>query len=506
MAGKTKELFLFNTLTGRKELFKPLFPPRVRIYSCGPTVYSHTHLGHMRTYTNTDILLRTLKYSGFEPFQVMNITDVGHLTGDRDSGEDKLEKAAKKEKQNAWQLSRKYTQEFFEVLGKLNITLPNVSPRATENIAEMILLIKELEKKGFTYQIKDGVYFDTSKFPGYGQLANISLVGLEEGARVEKNPEKKHPTDFALWKFSTEEDKRQMEWPSPWSKRGFPGWHIECSTMAMKYLSNCFKDGKFYPNLFETIDIHTGGIEHINVHHTNEIAQSEAATGKKFVNYWLHNNWLQVEGRKMSKSLGNFYTREDLFKRGYQNFMPLRYLFLKTHYRKRLNFTWLALFQAAEAYEELIREAERAFASNEARKGGLDELGARREKSLSLDEKKKINDLLDKFDRAILNDLNTPQALAVLHEVFKREYDGVDRWELIKRFDQVLGLAIESGVRELRQKRKGVPREIKRLVEERETARQKKDWQRADQIRVEIGEKGYLVEDTPEGPKLTPKK
>jgi len=504
MKGETKRLFLFNTLTRKKEPFLPLFPPRVRIYSCGPTVYSHTHLGHMRTYTNTDILLRTLKYFGFKPFQVMNITDVGHLTGDRDIGEDKLEKAARSEGKDAWQLAKQYTQEFFEVLKKLNITLPDVSPRATENITEMILLVSRLEQKGFAYRINDGIYFDTSKFVSYGQLANVSLVELEEGARVEKNPQKRNSTDFALWKFSTKEDKRQMEWSSPWSKRGFPGWHIECSTMAMKYLSGCFKEGEFYPDLFKTIDIHTGGIEHINVHHTNEIAQSEAATGKKFVNYWLHSNWLQVEGRKMSKSLGNFYTREDLKNWGYKDFMPLRYLFLNTHYRKRLNFTWLALFQAAEAYGEVIRESETAFAFDEAAKRVSKRLGAKRERSF--DDKKKINYLLDKFDRAILNDLNTPQALAVMHEIFKSRYNNINRWELIQKFDQIFGLAIEDKVRELRQKREKAPQEVKRLVEDRELARQNKDWQRADKIRVEIGEKGYLLEDTPGGPKLVPKK
>lgn len=496
MKGNTKKLILFNTLSKKKEQLLPLSPPKVKIYSCGPTVYSHTHLGHMRTYTNTDILLRTLKYSGFEPFQVMNITDVGHLTSDRDSGEDKLEKAAKKEKQNAWQLSRKYTQEFFEVLEKLNITLSNVFPRATENIAEMILLIKELEKKGFTYQIGDGVYFDTSKLADYGRLANVSLADLEEGARVEKNPEKKHPTDFALWKFSRPEEKRQMEWPSPWSKRGFPGWHIECSVMAMKYLSDCFKEGDFYPDLFETIDIHTGGIEHINIHHTNEIAQSEAATGKKFVNYWVHNNWLQVEGKKMSKSLGNFYTRKDLLDRGYEDFMPLRYLFLNTHYRKRLNFTWLALSQATKSYGELVREAEIILFS------------AKTEKSTpeSFDDKKKISYFLAKFDQAILNDLNTPQALAILHQVLKdRDLSTLAREELIKKIDQVLGLNIEDRAKKLKKKRKEIPQEVTSLVQDRETARQKGDWSRADQIRAEIKKRGYLIEDTSEGPKLTPK-
>ncbi|MDD3531911.1 MAG: cysteine--tRNA ligase [Candidatus Shapirobacteria bacterium] len=504
MRKPSKKFFLFNTLTKKKELFLSLSPPRVRIYSCGPTVYGHTHLGHMRTYTNTDILLRTLRYYGYQPYQVMNITDVGHLTGDQNVGEDKLEEAAKKEKLSAWQLAEKYTAEFFGVLEKLNIARANVTPKATENITEMIMLVGDLEKRGFAYQISDGIYFDTSKLGSYGQLANVSLTDLEEGARVEKNPEKKNPTDFALWKFSSPENKRQMEWPSPWSKRGFPGWHIECSTMAMKYLSDCFQKGKFYPDRFETIDIHSGGIEHINIHHTNEIAQTEAVTGKKLAAFWVHHNWLQVEGRKMSKSLGNFYTQEDLVDRDYKDFMPLRYLFLNTHYRKVLNFTWPALFQAAQTYKELIREAETVLSFSGAEKATSDR--AKIEWKKSSDEKKKISYFLNKFDQAILNDLNTPQALAVMHEVLKgRNLSSRIRWEIINKFDQVLGLNIEEQVKKLRQKGKKIPQEIIFLVDEREEIRQKKDWQKADQIRAQIEEKGYLIEDTPKGPKLTPK-
>jgi cysteinyl-tRNA synthetase len=501
MKKKAERLFLFNTLTRKKEPFLPLFPPEVRIYSCGPTVYGHTHLGHMRTYTNTDILLRSLKYFGFKPFQVMNITDVGHLTGDRDTGEDKLEKAARSKGKDAWQLAKQYTQEFFEVLGKLNITLPDISPRATENITEMVLLVGRLEQEGFAYRTSDGIYFDTSKFASYGQLANVSLAKLEEGARVEKNPEKKNPTDFALWKFSVKKDKRQMEWPSPWSKRGFPGWHIECSTMAMKYLSDCFKGGKFYPNRFKTIDIHTGGIDHINVHHTNEIAQSEAATGKKFVNYWLHSNYLQVEGRKMSKSLGNFYTREDLFRRSYQDFMPLRYLFLNTHYRKRLNFTWQALDNARSAYWEMVEILE------EIEKKLGDKLKDKTGKGNDKDNfAGKANQFLARFERAIGDDLNTPRGLAVAHQVLReKSLTDKDKWRLVLKFDQVLGLNIKEQGGKLRQKGRKIPQEIAILTNKREEARQKKDWKKADQIRVRIKEKGYLLEDTPEGPKLISK-
>jgi cysteinyl-tRNA synthetase len=505
MRKKPIRLFLFNTLTKKKELFLPLSPPRVKIYSCGPTVYGHTHLGHMRTYINTDILLRTLKYCGYQPYQIMNITDVGHLTSDRDTGEDKLEKAAQKEKLSAWQLAQKYTTEFFEVLDKLNITRANVTPRATENIAEMIALVASLEERGFAYQTSDGVYFNTSKLSDYGKLANVSLASLEEGARVQKNAEKKNPTDFALWKFSSKDEKRQMEWPSPWAKRGFPGWHIECSVMAMKYLSACFEGGKFYPDRFGTIDIHSGGIEHINIHHTNEIAQTESATGKKFAAFWIHYNWLQVEGKKMSKSLGNFYTQEDLIDRGYKDFMPLRYLFLNTHYRKKMNFTWLALFWAAEAYGGLIREAETVLAFSETGKAANKTIGA---KIVESEERKaKINYYQDQFEKAIANDLNMPQALAVMHEVLKdRDLSSKSEWELINKFDQVFGLQIEDQVKSLRQKREKIPQEVLSLVDDREAARQKEDWERADKLRAQIEARGYLVEDTPQGPKLTPQK
>ena len=502
MKRNVPKLFLFNTLTKKKELFSPLLPPRVKIYSCGPTVYGHTHLGHMRTYTNTDILLRTLKYCGYQPYQVMNITDVGHLTSDRDTGEDKLEKAAQKEKLSAWQLAQKYTAEFFEVLDKLNITRADVTPKATENIAEMIALVVFLEEKGFAYQTSDGVYFDTSKFVNYGRLANVSLADLEEGARIEKNPEKKNPTDFALWKFSDPKRNRQMEWSGPWVKKGFPGWHIECSVMAMKYLSACFEGERFYPDRFETIDIHSGGIEHINVHHTNEIAQTESATGKKMAAFWVHYNWLQVEGKKMSKSLGNFYTQEDLINRGYKDFMPLRYLFLNTHYRKVLNFTWPALFWAAEAYGGLIREAEEILAFSEAAKAATRKVKTKLIKSEK--GKKKINYYQEKFEKAITNDLNMPQALAVMHEVLKdQDLSSKSQWKLINKFDQVFGLRIEDQVKNLRQKRKKIPQEVLSLVDDREAARQKKDWERADKIRTQIEVRGYLVEDTPQGPKLT---
>jgi len=484
------DLRVFNTLKGEVEKFKPLSPPRVKIYSCGPTVYDHPHFGHMRTYVNTDILIRVLRYFGFKPFQVMNITDVGHLTGDRDLGEDKLEKKAREKKENAWEIARRYEKEFFQVLGKLNIIPPSVAPRATENIKEMILLIEELEKKGFTYQTPDGIYFNTGKMPSYGKLAHLSKEKLKEGARIEPNPYKKNPTDFALWKFSPEGVKRQMEWESPWGKKGFPGWHIECSTMAMKYLSPCFVNGHFSPEKFTTIDIHTGGVDHIPVHHTNEIAQTEAATGKKFVNYWIHYEFLEIEGKKMSKSIGNFYTLGDLEERGYENLMPLRYFFLTAHYQRKMNFTWEALAGAKSAYQQLIEKTADLL-----------------EKGEKLGQGGGVKEYQRNFRHILANDLNTPQALALLWQVFKdQKLKTGEKQFLIFDFDHIFGLKIKSEAKKLLKSRKKIYSKIKELAEKREKLREESRWEEADKIRQEIEKKGYLLEDTPEGPRIREKR
>lgn len=289
-----KALFLFNTLTRKKEKFVPLKDKLVTMYNCGPTVYERPHIGNLRAYIFADTLRRVLEFNGYKVKQIINITDVGHLTSDADTGEDKIEKSAQEKQKSAFEIARFYEDLFKQDLNKLNIKKPFKFPRATEHIKEMINLVQILEKKGYTYKTSDGIYFDTSKFKNYGKLAGLDKKNLKPGARVEVNPEKKNPYDFALWKFSPKDVKRQMEWKSPWGI-GFPGWHIECSAMAMKYLGT-------------TLDIHTGGIDHIDIHHTNEIAQSESATGKKFVRYWLHCNFLMVEGQKMSKSLGNIRT------------------------------------------------------------------------------------------------------------------------------------------------------------------------------------------------------
>jgi len=340
---------LYNTLTRKKEAFKPIKKDQVGIYTCGPTVYSYQHIGNLRSYIYPDILKRALLYNNYKVKHIINITDVGHLTSDSDTGEDKMEKAAKKEGKTAEQIAEFYFKAFESDLNKLNVLPPTKWTKATAHIKEQIALIKKLESKGYTYKTSDGVYFNSSKFKTYGELINTGLKkglvrglkkGLKAGFRVPMG-EKKNPTDFALWKFSPQNEKRQQEWESPWGI-GFPGWHIECSAMSMKYLGEHF-------------DIHTGGEDHVPIHHTNEIAQSEAATGKKFVNYWLHNAFIKSQGEKISKSTGGLYTLSELQDLGYSP-MHFRYLTLLTHYRKPLNFSLENLDSAKNAYERLKRK------------------------------------------------------------------------------------------------------------------------------------------------------
>ncbi|HKZ34226.1 MAG TPA: cysteine--tRNA ligase, partial [Candidatus Nanoarchaeia archaeon] len=314
---------LYNTLTRKKEVFKPLKKGQVGVYTCGPTVYWYQHIGNLRTYIFADILKRVFLYNNYKVKHIINVTDVGHLTSDADTGEDKIERAAKREGKTAREIADYYLRIFQEDFKKLNILEPNSWPKATEHIKEQIELIKKLEEKGFTYKTNDGIYFNTGKLKDYGKLARLKIRGLQAGKRISLG-EKKNKTDFALWKFSPLGEKRQQEWDSPWGI-GFPGWHIECSAMSMKYLG-------------ENFDIHTGGQDHIQIHHTNEIAQSEAATGKPFVRYWLHGAWLLFRGRKISKSLGGLYTISELEKLGFEP-IDFRYLCLGTHYRKPLSFT-----------------------------------------------------------------------------------------------------------------------------------------------------------------------
>jgi cysteinyl-tRNA synthetase len=458
------ELALFNTLTRRKERFAPIQPPQVGLYTCGPTVYNFAHIGNLRTYIFQDVLKRVLTLNGFEVKHVMNITDVGHLTGDRDMGEDKLEKGALREGKSAWEIAEYYTRAFRQDIQKLNIQDPDIWCKATDNIDEQIELIRTLESKGFTYRTSDGIYFDTSKFEGYAKLSHQNLDALVEGARVEKNPEKKNATDFALWKFSPRGVQRQMEWESPWGK-GFPGWHIECSAMSMKYLK-------------DQLDIHCGGTDHIDVHHTNEIAQSEAATGKPFFNYWMHGEFLNIAGgKKMAKSEGNFLTLEaSLVEQGID---PLAYRFatFQTHYRKPMEYSREAI-QAASNGLAHLRNQVRTLAD-----GG---------------EPTEIDKAFhDKFKETVNNDLNMPQALAVVQELLKSGLAAGVKLATVIACDQVLGLDLDkvgdSGA---------LPDEIQKLVDARKQARVDKNWAQSDELRDKIQAMGYVVQDSPNGMKV----
>ncbi len=469
-AKKAEKILLFNTLSKSKEEFKPLNAGHAKIYSCGPTVYNIPHIGNMRAFVFADILHRVLKYAGYNVKHVINITDVGHLTDDADGGEDKMEKRAQELKKSAQDIATEITNIFFDFLDELNVDRDEYKfPRATEYINEQVKIIKALEEKGYTYKTEDGVYFDTSLFPDYGKLGGIDKEGLKKGARV-KVGEKKNPTDFALWKFSPKNAKRQQEWDSPWGV-GFPGWHIECSAMI-------------YSLLGEQIDIHTGGIEHIPVHHNNEIAQSESFTGKKpFVKYWLHNQHLKINNEKMSKSLGNVLTVRDLKKQGISP-MALRYFYLTAHYRSELNFTDEAISSAQKAYDKILRAFEKlGSASGEP------------------DDK-----YLTKFKEAVFDDLNTPRGLAVLWDLIKDDsVQSTSKCATILEFDKVLGLNIEKNARKVADaylQIEDLPAEIKELVLKRQKARENKNWQEADKIRDELENLGYEVIDGKDGTKI----
>ncbi|MFA7087806.1 MAG: cysteine--tRNA ligase [Patescibacteria group bacterium] len=469
------KIFLYNTLSRQKEEFIPIKEGEVGLYTCGPTVYNYAHIGNLRTYLFEDFLKRVLVYSGYQVKHVTNITDVGHLTGDMDMGEDKMEKAVARDGKSAWEIAEFYAIAFKKDLAVLNIIEPAVWCKATDNIPEQIAMIKKLEEKSYTYKTFDGIYFDTSKISDYNKLSHLPLEELKEGARVEKNPEKKNLTDFALWKFSPAGAKRQMEWESPWGV-GFPGWHIECSAMSMKFLG-------------EQLDIHCGGIDHINIHHTNEIAQSEAATGKKFFNYWLHGAFLNIKGgKKMAKSTENFLTLENaLIKKGIN---PLAYRFaaLQVHYRKPMEYS-----------EEGIRQAEEGLLSLKKQIIKLNDSGSKG----SVDSRYK-----NKFLAAINDDLNMSQALAVSFEVLKSGLNPADKLATILNFDQVLGLGLDileesSNVGLLIEE---LPQDVKNLIERRSAARADKDWAEADRLRTEISKLGYTIEDASDGQKIDIKK
>ncbi|MDP2705546.1 MAG: cysteine--tRNA ligase [Patescibacteria group bacterium] len=454
-------LSLFNTLTDRKEEFAPLHDKTVGMYHCGPTVYNYPHVGNLRAYVFADILKRALLYEGLSVTQVINITDVGHLVGDHDEGEDKVEAGARKEGKTAQEITEFYTQAFFDDIHALNIeTTGTLFPRATENIEEQIALIKHLGEKGYTYVTSDGVYFDTSKFPDYGKLGNINLAGLSEGARVAANTEKKNPTDFALWKFSQSAEKRQQEWESPWGT-GFPGWHAECSAMSMKFLG-------------ETFDIHTGGIDHIPVHHNNEIAQSEAATGKKFVRFWMHNAFINASGDvKMAKSEENFVRLAGIAEHGIHP-IACRYWLLSAHYRSPMIFSWDALEAADVALRKLNAHV----------------------LQLPESEGKLASPYHAEFKKLIEDDLDTPKVLALLWKLVKdTQIKEEDKKATILDFDRVLGLNLSASLFE-----EGIiPQNVRELAEKREKSRVEKNWKEADALREQILSLGYEIRDTEHG-------
>jgi cysteinyl-tRNA synthetase len=460
------KLCVYNTLTRRKEVFTPIRPGEVGLYTCGPTVYNFAHIGNLRTYIFEDILKRVLVFNGFTVRHVMNITDVGHLTGDRDMGEDKIETGARREGKTAWDIAEFYTQAFKQDLARLNILEPSIWCKATDSIPEQIDLIRILEQKGFTYKTGDGIYFDTARFPGYAQLSSQNLDALQEGARVEKNPEKRHATDFALWKFSPPGARRQMEWDSPWGV-GFPGWHIECSAMSMKFLG-------------EQLDIHCGGIDHVDIHHTNEIAQSEAATGRKFFNFWMHGAFLNIEGgKKMAKSAENFLTLENaLSQRGIP---PLAYRFAAflTHYRKPMEYSDESIQAAKNGLEHLCNQVREVAQGRDASTGAAHP--AYREK----------------FLEAVNDDLNMPRAMAVIQELLKSDIPAGEKHATVLDFDRVLGLGLDQV-----DKPQELPPEIQKRVEARRRAREAKNWAESDRLRDEIQALGYTVKDTRDGMKL----
>jgi len=465
---------IYNTLTRQVDELQPLNPPVVTIYTCGPTVYDYAHIGHWFTYVRWDTLIRTLKAAGFKPKWVMNITDVGHLVSDADEGEDKLEKGARREGKTAWEVAKFYTDDFLDGMRTLNILTPDEMPRATEHIAEQIELIKKLEEKGYTYTTSDGVYYDTSKFEGYAAFARLDLDDLQEGARVAINPEKRNPTDFALWKFSPKDRQRDMEWDSPWGK-GFPGWHIECSAMSMKYLG-------------ETLDIHTGGIDHVPVHHTNEIAQSEAATGKRFALMWMHSNHVLINDQKISKSLGNGIRITDIVEKGYDP-MVLRLHILESHYRSQSKFSWESLESAKNRLQNIRAFADLRF-NTVAYEEGSDLVPVQ---GLKLDH------AWGEIMEALTNDLNTPIALERLSGLIDQaNIYGIDNnakqkfEDFLSKLDMVLGLRLlESS---------DITDEQKQLIAEREEARKIKDWAKSDELRDVLAKQGIAVRDTPHGP------
>ncbi len=451
---------LYNTLTRKKDDFKTLDgSDTVRMYSCGPTVYNYAHIGNLRTYVFMDLLRRALRYEGYNVKGVMNITDVGHLTDDGDNGEDKMAKTAREQKKDPWQIAKYYTDIFMKDFGRLNIGVPEIVCKATDYINEMIEYVEGLIDNGYGYETDDGIYFDISKFKDYGQLSGNTLDELKAGARIEVNDGKRNPYDFAIWKKAPKE--HIMQWPSPWGQ-GYPGWHIECSTMSRIHLGDKF-------------DIHTGGVDHVPIHHENEIAQSEGLTGENPANFWIHGDFMLVDGGKMSKSLGNTYTIDQLIEKGYSP-MVFRFFCLNAHYRKKLNFTFETMDGAKVSYERLCATLLKHKNSN-----------ATTDKEV-LDKYKK------EFKEDIADDLNVPSALGVLFTMLK-EPASKDIYELALDFDRVFGLDFDK----IQEIKSDIPSEIIEKADQMQAARKEKNWAVADALRAELTELGYVIKNTKDG-------
>lgn len=460
-----RDIYLFDTYSRSLRKFEPLQAgetsrsSQVALYTCGPTVYDYAHLGNLRTYIFEDLLRRTLEFNGYAVKQVMNITDVGHLVSDADTGEDKMEKGSRRTGKSAWEIAEFYTQAFRTDLQRLNIQEPHIWCRATDHIQEQIDLVRCIEAKGFTYRTSDGIYFDTSRLPEYGHLARLDIEGLQAGTRIDMG-EKRHPTDFALWKFSPPDQQRQMEWQSPWGK-GFPGWHIECSAMSAKYLGTFF-------------DIHCGGEDHIPIHHTNEIAQTQACYGTRLANFWMHGYFLQLDSERMAKSSGGFLRVQTLIERGIDP-LAYRYYCLGALYRSKLNFNWESLESTATALDRL-----RLASYDWGPPGQVDE------------------DYADRFQGYINDDLNLPRALALTWDMVKSDLPDSTKKATLLLFDRVLGLGLEGW----QPAHETIPEDILNLVAQRQQARSEKRWELADEIRDTIKRRGFEIEDTPEGPRL----
>ena len=470
---------LFNTMTRKTEEFKPLVPGKMGFYSCGPTVYHYAHIGNMRSMIHNDILKRMFIENGYTVHHVMNITDVGHLTGDdSDSGDDKMERGAARDHKSVWDIAQFYTDEFLRDFDDLNNIRPTDMPRATDYIAEQIDLVKKLQDLGYTYEIPgDGIYYDTSKFPAYGALTGGSVAGNRAGARVEYNDAKRNPTDFAMWKFSPKDKKRQMEWDSPWGI-GFPGWHAECSAMSMKLLGNHF-------------DIHTGGEDLSRIHHTNEIAQSEPITGAPWVNYWVHFSFLvNKSGDKMSKSGGEFLGLDAVRKRGYDP-LVYRYLILLGHYQTQLAFSWDAMDAAANGYKNLVRRVAELLLDTEP--GALDNA--------------KFDEWHNRILSPVSDNMKTAEALVQIQELLRtNDVNASTKIALFEFVDRLLGLDFIGRAKRMNDtESETAPAEIMALADARAAAKSAKDWARADELRTQIDAAGWTVVDTRDGTKITKK-